>query len=211
MSPRVADASVRTALIEAAAALIASEGTGALTLRRLADEVGTSTMAIYTHFGSMDELRRELRREGFARLSDHLSLVEESNDPVADLVLLGWEYYLNATANPHLYRVMFMERPVDEEDAVEGLGTFEQLVRGVRRCIDAKRFDEAEPTELATPLWAVNHGIVTLELAQMLTSDQAIDCLAVAGTNLFKAYGDDPRATGRSLAQARRRAGLDGG
>ena len=58
------------ALIEAAARLIATEGAGALTLRRVADEVGTSTMAIYTHFGGMPELRRAVRQEASARLGE---------------------------------------------------------------------------------------------------------------------------------------------
>ena len=60
---------LRPALIEAAARLIATEGASGLTLRRVADAVGTSTMAIYTHFGGMPELRRAVRREGFARLA----------------------------------------------------------------------------------------------------------------------------------------------
>jgi AcrR family transcriptional regulator len=67
--PKTADPSVRTALIEHAARITAEEGREALTLRRLAAGVGTSTMAVYTHFGGMDDLRRAVRREGFARLA----------------------------------------------------------------------------------------------------------------------------------------------
>ena len=51
VSPRTADPALRVTLIETAARLIAEHGTDALTLRRLASEVGASTMAIYTHFG----------------------------------------------------------------------------------------------------------------------------------------------------------------
>ena len=66
---RNGNSSLRPALIEAAARLIATEGADGLTLRRVADEVGTSTMAVYTCFGGMPELRRAVRREGFARLA----------------------------------------------------------------------------------------------------------------------------------------------
>jgi len=66
VSPKIADPAVRTALLENAARLIATEGTTGLTLRRLAEETGTSTMAVYTHFGGMQSLRDEVRREGFA-------------------------------------------------------------------------------------------------------------------------------------------------
>ena len=207
---RTANPVVRAALLDAAAGLIASEGLPALTLRRLADTVGTSTMAIYTHFGGMEDVRRELRREGFTRLAEHLFSVQDTGDPVADLVLLGWQYYLNATTNPNLYRVMFTEQPLDETDTNAELATFHRLTYGVQRCIDAHRFIRADATELATTLWALNHGIVTLQLAGMLTADQAIATLSAGGASLFKAHGDDARATGSSFGRARQRAGLEG-
>lgn len=207
MSPKPADLTVRTALIETAARLIAEEGPDRLSLRRLVDEVGTSTMSVYTHFGGMLELRREVRREGFARLASLLAGVDRTGDPVADLTLLGWAYYRSATTSPHLYRAMFMEQPVDDTDAVIGLDTFGMLVAGVGRCISAGRFDRAEPVPVATQLWAVAHGLVSLELAGMLPSTQAVETLVATSRNLFRAYGDDPGAVGRSIATARRRAG----
>jgi len=208
VSPKTADASVRTALIEAAARLIADEGAHRLTLRRLVDEVGTSTMAVYTHFGGMDELRRAVRREGFARLAAHLPGVDGSGDPVVDLTLLGLAYHRSATASPHLYRVMFMEEPLDEADASAGADTFDVLVQGVARCIVTGRFAPAEPVELATQLWAVAHGLVTLELAGFLASALALGCLVDTVENLYQGYGDDPGAAGRSVTAAWHRAGL---
>ena len=207
MSPRRADETVRAALVEAAARLIATEGSRALTLRRVAHEVGTSTMAVYTHFGGMDELRREVRREGFDRFRQYLSLVEDTDDPVADLALQGAAYYLNGTTNPNLYRAMFMEGPMDESDAAVGIDTFERLVDGVRRCIAAGRFDPAEPVGLANQLWALSHGVVTLELAHMFSAEQAVAAMAGGGQALFVAYGDDEAAVGRSLRRSRERLG----
>jgi AcrR family transcriptional regulator len=209
VSPKPADPSVRTALIEAAARLIADEGTSGLTLRRLVDEVGTSTMAVYTHFGGMDELRRAIRHDGFARLAAHLADVENGDDPVEDLTVLGWVYYRSATTSPHLYRVMLMEKPLDEIDAAVGRDTFDVLVQGVARCIAAGRFDPADSVELATQLWAVAHGLITLELAKLMAPAQAIGHLVATVENLYRAYGDDPRAAARSVATARRRTDLD--
>lgn len=209
MSPKPADPSVRTALIEAAAGLIADEGTRGLTLRRLADEVGTSTMSVYTHFGGMDELRRAVRHEGFARLAAHLADVQHGGDPVADLSVLGWAYYRSAMTDPPLYRVMFMETPLDEIDARVGRDLFDVFVHGVARCITAGRFDPADPVNLATQLWAVSHGLIALELAKLMAPAQAVGHLVAATENLYRAYGDDPGAAARSVATARRRAGPD--
>src|SRR5436309_15180812 len=104
------DSGLRDALMESAGHLIATEGPTRLTLRRLAEAVGTSTMAIYTHFGGMPELRRAVRREGFARLTARLAGVARADDPLADLARIGHAYYENATTNPDLYRIVFMEQ-----------------------------------------------------------------------------------------------------
>jgi AcrR family transcriptional regulator len=202
MSPRPADPGVRMALLETAARIIATEGLGKLTLRRLAHDVGTSTMAIYTHFGGMTELRREIRREGFARLGARQAAVATTGDPIADLCALRTAYYRNAVENPNLYQAMFMDGPVDAEDAGVGLDTFGQLVTTVQRGIDAGRLHPADPVGLATQLWALVHGLVTLELARLLPRDQVLDSLDAGARNLITAFGDDPRAFGRSLARA---------
>src|SRR5207248_3865646 len=169
-----ADNGMRPALIEAAARLIATEGAAGLKLRRVAEEVGTSTMAIYTNFGGMPELRRAVRQEGFARLARHLAQVGESDDPVADLAMLGLAYYDNALSNPHLYRVMFMEQPLDEADAAARTETFEVLVAAMQRCIEDGRFASADAADLATQFWALGHGVVSLQLARMLSGEEAL-------------------------------------
>src|SRR5579863_8748845 len=99
VSPRAPDPAMRQALIEKAAQLIAEDGPGGLTLRRLAASVGTSTMAIYTHFGSMEEVERAVGREGFVRLASLYDAVDTSDDPAADVLLLGIAYFKNAVAN----------------------------------------------------------------------------------------------------------------
>jgi len=199
---------LRPALIEAAARLIATEGASGLTLRRVADAVGTSTMAIYTHFGGMPELRRAVRREGFARLAARAAQMEASDDPVADLATLGIEYNENALSNPHLYRVMFMEQPLDETDADAGTETSAILVAGVQRCIDAGRFVQDDAARLATQFWALGHGVSSLQLANLLSAGEALECATRALLNLFSAWGDDRDAARRSLQSAGRRAGL---
>jgi AcrR family transcriptional regulator len=197
--------SLRSALIDAAARLIATEGAPALTLRRVADEVGTSTMAIYTHFGGMPELRRAVRREGFARLAAQLADVGGTADPVADLGMLGRAYYENAIGDPHLYRVTFMEQSLDADDAAVGTEAFKSLAAGVERCIVAGRFDAGNASQLAMEFWAIGHGVITLQLAQLLQPEEALRCLNGALLKLFRAYGDEPDAADRSLRRARRR------
>jgi len=207
VSPKAADPAVATNLIEVAAGILATEGAKALTLRRLATEAGTSTMAIYTHFGGMTALHRAIRREGFARLGEYMGAVGPSRDPVADLALLGRAYFDNGVANPNLYRAMFVDHGQDDEDIVIGLDTFVVLVNCVQRCIDAGRFAKShDAVSLANHLWALTHGIVTLHLAGFLDLEAAGDALTNGAGNLMIGYGDSRARAFRSIARAADRA-----
>lgn len=211
MSPKAPDPRVRTALIETAARLLDEEGPESLTTRRLAAEVGTSTMAVYTYFRGMEDLRRGVREEGFARLARFLESVGVSDDTVGHVAALGGAYFFNAVSNPHLYRQMFGEPP-DMHDPEVGHSTLETLVDAVARAVVEGRF-AGDPYVLATQCWAMAHGIVTLHLAGLLTFEEAIDTFNEMGTNLFAGFGDDPAATQRSIAEARDRiaAATEGG
>jgi AcrR family transcriptional regulator len=203
MSPRTADPALRMALVESAAQLIAEKEAGGLTLRRLANEVGTSTMAIYTHFGGMDELRQEVRREGFSRLAEHLDAVLPSRDPIFDLGLLGSAYCRNALANPNLYRVMFMEVTEPGGPAI-GYDTFETLVKAVDRAAQAGRFAPGNEIQRARQVWALSHGTIALHLASLLTVEDVLETLWQGAVNLFIGFGDEARATRRSMERMRR-------
>lgn len=207
MSPKVADPALRMTLVDTAARLIAQEGVTALTLRRLAREVGTSTMAVYTHFGGMDELRVEVRREGFARFADHLDTVPVTRDPVFDLGLLGSAYALNALINPHLYRVMFMEPRRADDDGGIGAETFERLVTSVDRCHRLGRFGPADPRVRARQVWASAHGAVALHLSGQLEVPELIDTMWWGALYLFIGFGDKPAAARRSMEKVRRTNG----
>jgi AcrR family transcriptional regulator len=210
VSPRSADADLRRSLLAAAAHIVANEGAAALSLRRLAAEVGTSTMAIYTHFGSMVQLRRAVRLHAFARFGQALAAVERTDDPVADLILLGWAYYGNGLRDPDLYRAMFMETPLDEEDAGVGVETFDVLVEAVERCIAAGRFTADDATAVALQLWVLQHGAVSLQLTGFLDADQAAATTTTVGGHLLEAFGDDPLTLAASFETATRRAATAG-
>ena len=201
----MADREVREALIETAARLLVREGPTALTTRRLAAEVGTSTMAVYTHFAGMDGLRRAVRIEGFSRLDEYFDSVPTTHDPVSDLAALGWAYYFNAVANPQLYRVVFLDSPIDEEDVATGRAAVQRPIDTVARCIEAGRFNPADPESLAIQLWVAGHGMITALLAHLLTLEEVIEHFSAMGRNLFVGFGDDPEKAEHSIDRARRR------
>ncbi|ATL67439.1 TetR/AcrR family transcriptional regulator [Nocardia terpenica] len=175
MSPRRSDPLMRVTLLEAGARLLAEEGPCALSTRRLAATVGTSTTAVYTHFGGMEDLIRAMVREGFARLDRALAAVATTADPVADAVVLGYAYRENARENPHLYSVMFGGSALGgfaltDDDRQHGRYTLESLVDAVRRAMAAGRFHGSDPSFIAEQMWIAVHGLATLELGGYLVA-----------------------------------------
>jgi AcrR family transcriptional regulator len=169
--PRIHDETVRIQLIEAAARLLADEGPSALSTRRIAREVGTSTTAIYSLLGSKEQVIRAVYLEGFQRLADRQNAMARTDDPVADLGALGMVYLDNGLANPHLYDVMF-HRTLPEftpqpDDLAFALSTLQDVVVLLQRCIDAG-FHTGDATAIATEVWALVHGITSLAIADMI-------------------------------------------
>ncbi|MDR7274586.1 TetR/AcrR family transcriptional regulator [Catenuloplanes atrovinosus] len=206
MSPRTADPALRTRLIETAARIIAEEGPAALTSRRLAAEVGASTMAVFSRFPSMAALHRAVREEGFGRLNARLDALPVSADPVADLVAAGDVLFTDGVRSPHLHRAMFVDRPPEDDDL--GVGTYRRLVALVRRCVAAGRFPEAGQLPAAAEMWAaqlwsMRQGLVAMAVAGLLPLDQVRFVLDDMTLRLLVGYGDDPARARASMAPGR--------
>jgi AcrR family transcriptional regulator len=157
---RAKDPAVRTLLLERAAQMLRAREP--LTLRSLVTGTGLSTMAVYTHFGSMDGLWQALRQEGFTRLAARFAAIDLTEDPVRDLAALVAAYAANALEHPDLYRMMF-DASVDLENLTAADATFEFLVQAALRGRESGRFrSDIVPLDLATQSWAIGHGLVSL-------------------------------------------------
>lgn len=161
---------VRRNLLEAAARLLREEGPSALSARRLAAEASTSTMAVYTQFGGMPALVREVVAKGFSRLRQRLATVEHTDDPLEDLVRLCRAYRANALEYPHLYAVMFGGATLggyrlSHEDMDVGRDTFTALADALDRVMGAGVIPRENHRHLAGQCWSALHGFVMLEIA----------------------------------------------
>ncbi|MFC4536046.1 TetR/AcrR family transcriptional regulator [Sphaerisporangium dianthi] len=217
MSPRRTDPQTRTALVDIAAGLLAGEGPQALSARRIAAEAGSSTMTVYTNFGGMSGLVREMVHEGFARLEAYFSHVPETGDPVADMALLGRAYRHNALTNPHLYAVMFGGAApagfsLTAEDRQHGRYTLGTVVRCATRCIEAGRFRAGDAELVAHQLWTAVHGLVTLELGEYLIDPCNAGVVFEAQlTGLMIGAGDEFEAATRSVRESQARLAAEFG
>ncbi len=163
-------------LVDEAARLLGEHGPAGLSLRRLAANAGVSTMPVYTLFGDKQGLLAAMHREGFRRLGAALQAVEQTEEPLRDVISLGVAYRRAALESPHLYGLMFGRiagefSPGPEDRAAADL-TYQPLVDGVTRCQRAGVFTEGDPERVALHLWAVSHGMVNLELNDQLPPER---------------------------------------
>jgi AcrR family transcriptional regulator len=157
----------REALLAAAHDLLASEGPAALSVRRIAAAAGMSTMNLYSRFGGKDGVLDELFIDGFQRMADEMGDAPTTDDPVADLVACGQAYRQFARRNPTYYSLMF-DRAVPDfqpsqraiQAALDGLG---RVVARVERAMEAGKVRQGDPFQVASALWACDHGLVSLE------------------------------------------------
>lgn len=159
---------VRQLVLDAASRLLEAEGPDALTVRRIAGEVGCSTSVLYTMFGGKSGVAEGLWREGFDRLRRAMERAD-GDGPLARLAAIGQAYRANALANRAYYAVMF-QRPIpgfepSAEAYADSLQPLRILIDAVAGCIAAGVFRPADPAHVAGVLWAAAHGAVSLELA----------------------------------------------
>jgi AcrR family transcriptional regulator len=184
--PAVNGPDLTTRLVDEAARILVADGPGGLSLRKLAAAVGVSTMPVYTLFGDKQGLLAAMHREGFRRLGEALAAVPRTAEPLSDVIALGVAYRAAALASPHLYGLMFGRAAPDfepgEPDRAAADLTFRPLVEGVGRCQRAGVFTGGDPERIALHLWAVAHGMVSLELNGRIQGDDVyLEALGYAG------------------------------
>lgn len=214
--------SVREGMLHAAVALLDEDGPDALQTRKVAGAAGTSTMAVYTHFGGMRGLIAEVAEEGLRQFDAALTM-PRTDDPVADLFVIGAAYRRYAIGRPHMYRLMFgstsahgINAPAHNvltltvAEIERDYPSFAHVVRGVHRCMVAGRItvgaatDDASVVATAAQFWALIHGFVMLELAGYYGADSSavVPVLGSMTSNLLVALGDSPERVTRSLHTA---------
>ncbi|AHI01359.1 TetR/AcrR family transcriptional regulator [Kutzneria viridogrisea] len=163
--PKTHDEALRQRLLARAGELISSSGVDALSLRRLAADVDTSTTAVYSLFGGKPGLVRTVYLEAYRRFGARLRAVGGTGDAAEDVVRLGLAYRENALAEPHLYDMLFTGDIEQDEQVQEvALAAFQVLVDAVDAAVVAGVFRPVEPRAVAIAAWGLVHGLVSLEL-----------------------------------------------
>lgn len=170
--PREHDETTAGALLAAAEAVVESDGIEALSVRGVAEKVGTTTRAVYSLFGSKEGLLVAVGTQAFELLSASIDELPMTDDPAADLVATGSAFRNFAIAHPSVFRIAFQRtmgsgtvagaiRPA-RIDALRGLQT------RVERAGQAGLLDGRPTRDVVLQFHALCEGLADLELRGIL-------------------------------------------
>ncbi|HET7434544.1 MAG TPA: TetR/AcrR family transcriptional regulator [Thermoanaerobaculia bacterium] len=164
---------IRTAILDAARELFASDGYEAVTMRRIAEKIEYSPTAIYFHFRDKDALVRALCDHDFLQLAQQFAEVATIEDPLEKLTRTGMAYLRFGLEYPNHYRLMFMtpHPPLSPEESEVKHGNPEEdayafLKSIVDEAIAKGIFHESDAELVSQIVWAGVHGVISLQIAK---------------------------------------------
>ncbi len=164
---------LKQALLDETAKILREEGESALSLRRLASNLGVSRTAPYNHFKNKDALLSAVAEEGFSRFDESMRAVRRKhrnssgNELFRALVQAYVKFALN---NQEYYDLMYGSKSWREGSTTESLATaarqtlrkdIERLQRAQDEGLISKDVDVAEFVRI---YWGTLHGISRLTL-----------------------------------------------
>ena len=166
--PREHDEQTAAALLTAAERTIHARGLESLSLRRLADDVGTSTRAIYSLFGSKEGLIGALGARAFDLLRQAVVALPVTDDPARDLIEAGLVFRCFALEHPSLFSIG-VQRNLVTPEIWEQFRSAASAARGalearLARLVDANLLGGRTLSGALFEFHAICEGLAALEL-----------------------------------------------
>ncbi len=161
----------RAEILAAAERIFVDHGYEGATIRKIADEVGLSSTALYMHFSDKSEILHEICERAFEQLLVmNRAVLDEPGTPEQRMRRLMQSYVRFGFENPNAYRLVYMTRPLEAQQAqsvAQSLGheLFGAFVRVVEEAAAEGRL-RGDPRPTAQALWAGAHGVVSLMITK---------------------------------------------
>lgn len=193
-------------MVKAAVRVARDRGIDGLTAKTMADELGISTQPVFTAFGSMDEVKREVYAAAVSVYDEYTELGLKEKIPFLGV---GMQYIRFARQEPELYRLLFLAQAQDNEySALKSMQHLQELVRPTLIRIYHITAEEADL--YFRDLWFVVHSLATLivtgdfpysdqQIGEILTGFSISICKSIKEIPGFAAGNYDRDAVFRSL------------
>jgi AcrR family transcriptional regulator len=161
--------------VAAARRVLEGEGAGALTMRRLAEELHIQAPSLYKHFSGKAAVELALIEDAMFDIGDvtHKALHEQTTE--GQLVNLVTTYRAYCLSHPYLYRL-----------ATGGSLSRESLPDGLEEWAGNPWFVVTGDPSLAQALWSFAHGMLILELDDRYPPGSDLDSTWRAGAAAFE-------------------------
>ena len=159
-------------IVSAARSILAAEGADALTMRRLAAELGIQAPSLYKHLPGKPAVEDALIAAGLNELGSALHAVVDRGGQVLDLLRV---YRAYALREPNLYRL-----------ATAGQLRRDALPPGLEEWPGTPFFRVTGDPAVAQALWSFAHGMVILELDGRYPPGSDLDATWSAGARAFQ-------------------------
>jgi len=163
----------RGEILQAAERIFIAEGYQGATIRKIADEVGVSSTALYMHFRDKDEILLEICDGAIeSLLSINVEISAQPIDAVARVRLMLDAYMMFALENPNAYQLVFcgpagvLSEVKQQQTQALGDRCYDRFVSVVREIGASGRLRTGTVDSAAQSMWAACHGLVALLLTK---------------------------------------------
>ena len=163
----------RAEILHAAERIFVSDGYQGATIRKIADEVGVSSTALYMHFKDKDEILQEICEGAIgALLAFNTEISSRQIDAVVRVRQMLEAYMRFGLENPNTYQLAFCSAARVAEPGryptVADLGSrCYQLFKGAVAAIASDgRLRTGTVDSAAQALWMASHGLVALRITR---------------------------------------------
>lgn len=173
------EVSLREQILDTSRRLLNEKGVSALSMRKIAGEIGVSATSIYLHFENKDHLMHTLIEEAVEELSHELEVnvktVEGTLERFEKIIRCYVDFGLK---NPEKYQVIYNVRSnamarYPKEKFRKARRGYYLLVETIKKGVEENLMEVADPLIAAYSIWAQLHGVVSVVLNRRL--DRQID------------------------------------
>ena len=184
-------------IIKAAQRILEKEGAEAVSMRRVAKDVGITAMAIYRHYPDRAALLKAIADLGFADLAATVAGKRYSGGFEERMAKMGDVYVDFALDNPRLYELMFLAKRAGARqyprDFKAGRSpTVNLMVRVLEEGMAAGHFKRDDAHEINFEMGALAHGLIVMYLGGRIDATPAR--FKTLHRNSFRRYLDAIRA-----------------
>ncbi len=169
-------------IVEAAFQLTRKRGWHEVRARTIAQELGSSTMPLYSSLKSMDEIEREVRARAEACMQDY----QRRKYTGETLLNAAVGYVVFARDERNLFRFLYVDRPVPSRTPQAGERTIDvQEVGGVVDLAEQSAIAMKDPLVLKS--WAFTHGLASLISSGVLVlpDETIVQLLSEVGAAIY--------------------------